>query len=233
MENRIKETKTRAFSSFETAKDFIRVFQTRIVYRGITPGESTSPLEPSSALVEFLRRAGNLAPSGEQALRAGIIYPILSEVVELFKDKISFFFGVKWETDVLNEPDSAGLSLSGICDFILGGFPYMRIPEAPMICVVEAKKEDMEGGTWQCAAELSACKMNNERAGLPYPFYFGCITTGKDWSFIRLNCEENILYCDSYTYFPLKDLPQLLGVWKWVLETQLAAAPPQAQVRPK
>lgn len=66
--------------------------------------------------------------------------------------------------------------------------------------------------------------MNNERAGLIYPFYFGCITTGKDWNFIRLNCEENILYCDSH-FYTIENLPRLLGVWKWVLDTQLAAAP--------
>lgn len=80
--------------------------------------------------------------------------------------------------------------------------------------VVEAKKEDIIGGTAQCAAELVAAHRFNEANGRALAFYFGAVTTGTLWRFLRLDARhtenEVSLQCtvennDTY-YLPLKKL---------------------------
>ena len=46
--------------------------------------------------------------------------------------------------------------------------------EAPIVAVVEAKKEDLIAGLGQCVAEMVAIQMFNEREGTPMPAVYGC-----------------------------------------------------------
>lgn len=216
-------TQSRTFSSFKTAKDFETLFGFKTEQYVFTPGDEMETVPPSPILMGELKRMQIIPIVGEQAAREALIFPVLAEVALMFKDKITLFVGVNWSTNPENEEASDKITLSGVCDYLITGAPRQNEPEVPAICIVEAKKEDFEGGTWQCAAELYAAKQRNERAGFRYPFYFGCITTGREWDFIKLDFENGFLYLDRY-FYALKDLPQLLGAWKWIIETQLASA---------
>lgn len=53
--------------------------------------------------------------------------------------------------------------------------------------VVEAKKQDIDLGIPQCAVQMYASKKFNENKKTPVPYIYGCVTTGREWKFMRLN----------------------------------------------
>lgn len=183
----------------------------------ITPGKTTTGIEPDPALPIMLERSYLWPVHSGLVLRETLISPILTEVYVHFRPQLTFFSAVEWAAPIVAENK---LELSGVCDYLIGGEPYMSRPKSPILCVVEAKKEDFETGTWQCAAELFACRLSNQRAGINYAFYYGCVASGRLWNFIKL--ENDILIRDPY-YYALQNLPQLLGVWRWVLNRQIEA----------
>lgn len=202
----------RKFSDFKKRDDLVTHLGLEINSDLLTPGEKTPPLQPSALLSQYLKEILDtpLQLINEQMAREGLIFPILLEIYKNFKDNISFFAGTEIETN--------GTAPGGVCDYVLTGKPRMDVPRLPFICVVEAKKQDFDMGAYQCGAELYACRIKNEQEGFIYPFYFGCVTTGLSWVFIKL--EDNLLTRDRY-YYTLENLPRLLGAWRWVLNQQL------------
>jgi hypothetical protein len=92
--------------------------------------------------------------------------------------------------------------LLGDCDFILAlSDPVPRL-RAPLLTVVEAKKNDIESGLGQCVAQMVAARIYNERAASPVTDVFGCVTTGEGWQFLKLagpavTIDEARLYIDN------------------------------------
>ena len=80
---------------------------------------------------------------------------------------------------------------------------------APILAVVEAKREDLVGGLGQCAAEMVAIQIFTEREGKPLPAVHGCVTSGSIWRFLRL--VEKMLYIDLPEYY-LRVEAKILGI---------------------
>lgn len=76
--------------------------------------------------------------------------------------------------------------LVGFCDYLLARSPDALLIEAPVLAVVEAKKEDIPGGDGPCIAEMEAARRFNDAAGTPRPTIYGAVTTGDIWSFLSL-----------------------------------------------
>ncbi len=55
--------------------------------------------------------------------------------------------------------------LTGFCDYLIARSAKIYYVEAPVVAVVEAKREDIVGGLGQCAAEMVAIQIFNERGG--------------------------------------------------------------------
>jgi hypothetical protein len=56
--------------------------------------------------------------------------------------------------------------------------------------------------------------MLNEQDGVHFPTIYGCVTTGTDWQFLKLEgqlvtLEENLKY--------INELPQLLGIFQQIV----------------
>ena len=77
--------------------------------------------------------------------------------------------------------------LNGFCDFMITRSPELFFLRAPLVAVVEAKKEDIIAGLGQCAASMVALREFNERDGTPVPAVFGMVTSGNVWRFLRLS----------------------------------------------
>ena len=69
---------------------------------------------------------------------------------------------------------------------------------APVVSIVEAKKEDIPKGIPQCLAELVAAQMFNAAAGGPIETLYGIITTGEVWRFLRLQGTNAVIDSDDY-----------------------------------
>jgi hypothetical protein len=167
---------------------------------GVTarPGVLFPGLQPvlvPSWLRDLLCRGMRLALVSEKARSEFIVAPILLAVRELSGDRVAILSGQRLDVDPVRR-------LLGECDFILAlSDPLPRL-RAPLLTVVEAKKNDIEAGLGQCVAQMVAAQLYNERSEQPLPAVYGCVTTGEDWQFLRLagavvTIDERRLYIDN------------------------------------
>ena len=96
-------------------------------------------------LTDWLARGMELALVSEKARSEFIVAPLLLGVRELSGERISILSGQRLDVD-------PGRHLLGECDFILAlSDPLSRL-RAPLVTIVEAKKNDIEAGLGQCIA---------------------------------------------------------------------------------
>jgi hypothetical protein len=79
---------------------------------------------------------------------------------------------------------------------------------------LEAKKNDTEIGVPQCAAQMIGARLFNEKKGIKQETVYGCVTTGKEWLFLKL---EDKIYIDKKTY-NLENIEDLLGVFQTIID---------------
>ncbi len=97
----------------------------------------------------------------------------------------------------------------GECDFILAVGPALPPLHAPVMTVVEAKKNDVEAGLGQCIAQMVAARRFNEAAGRATTPIYGCVTTGETWQFLRM--ADRVALLDRPRYY-LDNVGRILGV---------------------
>jgi hypothetical protein len=115
-----------------------------------------------------------------------IVAPILLASRELSGDRFVIYSGQRLDVD----PEKG---LVGECDFILSATGPVLPLQAPIVTVVEAKKNDVEGGLGQCIAQMVGADRFNRAAGRDGLPMFGCVTTGEAWQFARLEGPEALL----------------------------------------
>jgi hypothetical protein len=143
-----------------------------------------------------------LASNTEKSRSEMIIAPILIELRKQLNYQISLFSGIDFTIDL-----SQGLN--GNCDFIISRSPELLLLSAPVITVVEAKKENINGGLGQCVAEMLAAKLFNEREGNDISAIYGCVTTGTNWKFLKL--AGKVVEIDLSEYY-LSNVNKILGI---------------------
>jgi hypothetical protein len=183
----------------------------------VVPGPVFSSLAPVPVpgwLADQLARGTQLRVESEKARNEFIVAPILLAVRELSGNAVAIFSGERFDV----EP-AAGLA--GECDFLLTLSPATPIIRSPVIVVVEAKRQDIMGGIAQCAAQMIAARRFNLRHGRPTVRVYGCITTGEDWQFLRLD-ETSILYDTTRMY--RNDVGRILAAFLHVVAENRALA---------
>jgi hypothetical protein len=167
----------------------------------------------SAWLEDFLSQSFDLAiASGTEKARSEfIVAPILLEMRRRHPESFSIFSGKSLEVDKEK-------GLWGECDFILSKGKLLNIIQTPIFTIVEAKKQDMEKGLGQCAAQLVAAQIFNQRRDKAIDNIFGCVTTGQNWQFLKLT--DHTLSIDTLTYFT-NELDKVLSVFETILQTIL------------
>jgi hypothetical protein len=127
-----------------------------------------------------LERGSRLPMLSEKARSEFIVAPILMAARELSGDRFAIYSGQRLDV----APDQG---LVGECDFILAMTPPVPLLRAPLVTIVEAKKNDIEAGLGQCVAQMLGARIFNEQSGKAPGSVFGCVTTGYDWQFLRLD----------------------------------------------
>jgi hypothetical protein len=168
------------------------------------------PVPPDQRLQETLEENLPLvlARGKEKGRSEWIISPVLTGVRRLLKQKISLFSG-----DDFNVDPARGLN--GRVDFIISRSPKLLLIESPVVTIVEAKKEDLNGGLGQCVAEMLAAQLFNIDQGNPISCVYGCVSTGTAWKFLRL---ENTTVTIDLSEYPLPPVDQILGFLIWMVE---------------
>lgn len=166
-------------------------------------GAGVERLPPGELLAATLRRnvPWATAMNTEKARSEMLVSPVLLEVREQLGNQIGLFSGVGFNVD----PDRG---LTGVCDFLLDLSTDPFVVTAPVAVVVEAKAGDIEAGFGQCAAEMLAARLFNERAGVHLPTVGGAVTSGLHWRFLRLGVDAVEVSAEAV---PIADADRVLG----------------------
>jgi len=149
-----------------------------------------------------------LAIGTEKASSELIVADILVELREKFEHRISFFSGIDFSVD-------AESGLTGVCDFLISLSPTQFHLEAPVIVLVEAKKDNPVLGFGQCVAEMLAAQRFNAEKENDLPCIYGAATTGTVWQFLKLEGQK--LYIDSAIY-SIGQCDKILGILASMVE---------------
>ncbi|MGL5060527.1 MAG: hypothetical protein ACRC62_11160 [Microcoleus sp.] len=167
------------------------------------------PVEPSDWLRKTLEIAAHTALTTEKERSERIVSPILLESREHNNRQFSIFSGALFDVDITR-------GLNGECDFLLSCVPFDFEIQVPVFALIEAKRGEIEPGLSQCAAQMVAAKIFNDRANNPISTIFGCVTTGDVWRFLKLAGDN--LTIDADVYY-LNNLSVILGVLQAIVDS--------------
>jgi hypothetical protein len=193
-----KFTLSRAVEDFD-----LTVREESNLFAGIEPVVPTSLLR--EILVENVPWA--VAVGSEKARSEGIINPVLLEVKRQLCGQVGVFSGEEFNVDV-------GADLNGFCDFLVSRSSEQLYIKAPVLMLVEAKKEDLKPALGQCLAEMVAAQRFNASKGQTVETIYGVVTSGTVWRFLQLT--EQVVSIDL-TDYPLLPVDNVLGVLVWML----------------
>jgi len=152
-----------------------------------------------------------LAIGTEKASSELIVADILVELREKFEHRISFFSGIDFSVD-------AESGLTGVCDFLISLSPTQFHLEAPIVVLVEAKKDNPVLGFGQCVAEMLAAQRFNAEKENDLPCIYGAATTGTVWQFLKLEAQK--LYIDRAVY-SIAQCDKILGILSSMVEQKV------------
>ena len=167
------------------------------------------PIEAPPSLRDALNNGMPIGLTSEKARSEFIVAPVLLAARIVSGNKFYIYSGQSLEAD-------AARGLTGECDFILTHSKPTPLLTAPIMTLVEAKKNDIEEGLGQCIAQMAGAQIFNQKVeGLDVPVY-GCVTTGEDWQFIKL--AEQQVTLDTKRYY-IDNVELILGVLKVIVDS--------------
>ncbi|MCC5613526.1 hypothetical protein LC605_00235 [Nostoc sp. CHAB 5836] len=174
---------------------------------------SVHEVECPPLLTEVLRENVPLALASntEKSRSEMIIAPILIAVRKYLNNQISLFSGIDFTVD-------SAQGLNGNCDFLISRSPELLILNAPVVTIVEAKKENINAGLGQCVAEMLAAKLFNEREGNNIQTIYGTVTTGTNWKFLKLIGQ--VIEIDLSEYY-INDIGKIVGILSNILTEEV------------
>ncbi len=143
-----------------------------------------------------------LAINTEKARSELIIMPMLLELRKMMNKQISLFSGIEFNVD-------EEVGLNGVCDFVVSLSSEQFFLDAPVVVIVEAKKEDITKGLPQCIAEMRASQIFNEKRENQIETVYGVVTTGSNWKFLKL--QNQTVYIDFDEYH-IKEFNKIMGI---------------------
>ena len=169
---------------------------------------------PSPALLEHLRRLDSFAVAASEAGKELLIDAFLAEIVSLYSN-LRVWKDAPLETD----------TLTGSADYLIA--PYGDYLSTPLLCAVEAKRDDFEAGETQCIAEMVACRRKNEADGLTVDLY-GIVSNGRGWVFYRWTADDSRF--ERTGLLGSVSMPALLGALDYLCAACSAQVPPTPTV---
>ena len=197
-----------AYSNF-TLETVRTAFQLEIVESADIFSQASTVTLRERFIDELAERVELAISSGTEKARSELIVAdVLFELRKHFDHRISFFSGIEFSVD-------AEQGLTGICDFLVSLSPILSFLEAPVIILVEAKRENLIVGLGQCAAEMIAAQRFNAERGNNIPGIYGATTSGTEWRFLKL--EGTRLHIDR-TVYPIAQCDKILGILSSMVE---------------
>jgi len=187
------------FSLVKVKKEFGLTEETVCLFDNI---KILPPSDWLKTTLSYGQRLSFYSPS-EKAKSEFIVAPILIEV-QKSRDDLALYSGKNLDVD-------KDKGLNGECDFILSKSKLAHTIQAPILGLVEAKKNDIELGMGQCVSQMVGAKLFNEQEQTNLDTVFGCVTTGDVWLFLKL--QDNMIFINDERYY-IDSVGKILGVFK-------------------
>jgi hypothetical protein len=140
----------------------------------------------------------------EASISEFLIAPILKEIWRRYADSLLI-----WSHVSLN----VGEEFEGYPDYLFTKLtPLGLVRDKPYVLVMEAKKDDFEGGWGQCLAAMLAAQIINGEEQL---ILQGSVSNGDVWQFGRLQARQFVRDPRSFT---ISDLSELFAALHGVFE---------------
>lgn len=157
---------------------------------------------------ETLKKSKDLPLRTEKARSELLVMPLLLELRHQNIEFINLYSG-----EVLNANKEKGLY--GECDFIITRNTQSFDLNLPLLTLVEAKNHDINIGIAQCSAQMLGGQVFNKKHKVELPVIYGCVTTGNEWNFLKL--EEKIIYIDKNIYF-FNEIEKVLSLFQYIID---------------
>lgn len=86
--------------------------------------------------------------------------------------------------------------------------------QSPVVSIVEAKKQNINGAIPQRLAERVAAQIFSSNGARPLETLYGVVTTGTDWKFLRM--QGKMATIDSDLYY-LNNVEKVMGITHFML----------------
>ncbi len=196
-----------AFRDFKKIRQVTKTFGLKLKQFVLFP--VIEPIEPTEWLKHDLEVAMDYAPISEKERSEWLIQPVLDNFRLMSNEDFHLYSGRH-----LNVNKEKGLR--GECDFLYAFTSIRDEIDPPIFGVIEAKAETVKQGTAQCAAQMLGAKLYNEQEECALKVIYGCVTTGYNWRFLKLEGDE--LYIDTQVYSVKTEVNKILGIWKIIVE---------------
>lgn len=195
-----------AYSDFRV-EELLEKFSLSLVEKDLF--QVPDDIHPSPWLIETLAKGRKFAltASSEKAKSEFIIAPTLLEIESHYPEQIAIYSGKNLDAERVS-------GLFGECDFIIGKGAVSAIISTPIIAIAEAKRDNLENGLGQCAAQMYGATLYNRKHGENTEKVYGCVTTGDLWQFLKL--ENKLLTIDRNIIY-LNELDRILSCFSSIV----------------
>ena len=191
------KVKKKNFASFNQSQAFKQLNISRLLEWQI----ETQPVKPSEFFAQRLARLKRFDLRSSEKSKELLIDAICEEALEGF-EHLKIWKGSGIESD----------TLCGSPDYIVAeNKDYL---DAPLLCIVEAKRDDFTQGLAQCLVEMQTCQWNNQQIGKTINV-FGIVTNGEGWKFYKLTSTSEVYETLLYT---ILDMEKLLGTLHYIFQ---------------
>jgi hypothetical protein len=195
---KLPKSKKKNFSSFSYAEAFKQLNLTDLTHWNL----DAPPVTPSAFFQERMQRLEqtfNL--QGYEESKKLLIDAICEEAI-ITSNHLRIWKGPQLESDVL----------AGYVDYLVAERKgYLDIP---LLCIIEAKKDDFEQGLAQCLVEMQACQWQNHQADRDIDV-LGIVTNGEGWQFYKLTLTGTVYGTPLYS---VGDMELLLGRLRYIFQ---------------
>jgi hypothetical protein len=164
-------------------------------------------IQPAEPLRQALLNANDLPLRSSKASAEAIIFPILLDL----RNRNEKFFTIHSGNALTADEEQ---ELEGNCDFILAKESNSFTMDLPFFVLAEAEKGDIHGAIPRCAAQMIGLKIFNMKRNVPVETIYGCVTTGKNWIFMKVTDK---VYIDKKTYYT-DNITELLSGFQTMIE---------------
>ncbi len=184
------------FGSFSSLQEVAKTYQIVLREEAFLRPQPVAVDERFVQRLQFIRTHVAVKLS-EAAICEFLIAPVLQEVWLPHSDLLTL-----WSHVPLGEEPP----LQGVPDYFFARrSPLGLVPDQPYLVLMEAKKDDFEGGWGQCLAAMLAAQRLNKQTELTI---YGCVTSGDVWQFGKL---ERQVFTQESTFFTIQDLSSLFA----------------------